>query len=86
MFSKKSFYGHVTDYLIPQSARFAIIPVFILFLGSIANGQVRSVAPIERAGYQRITSYDSLQAFLKEVASTSYIHVEPLTKTRAGRT
>jgi hypothetical protein len=86
MFSKNSFCGHVIDCLIPQRARFATILVLIIFLGSIANAQVRSVAPIERGGYQRITSYDSLQAFLKDVASTSYTHVEPLTKTRAGRT
>lgn len=86
MFSKKSFCDQVTDCLIAQRARFATIQFLIIFLSSIANTQVRFVAPIEHAGYQRITSYDSLQAFLKDIGSTMYVRVEALTKTRAGRT
>jgi hypothetical protein len=47
--------------------------------------QAQIVAPVERAGFQRVTSYDTLQTFLNEVGSTNTIRVETLTKTRSGR-
>ena len=67
--------------------------VFVLFVMTILGGlvggahaQAQFVAPVERSGYQRVTSYDSLQAFLKEVGSTAIVHVEPLAKSKRGRT
>ena len=59
---------------------------FVLILISVVDAQNRFVAPVERSGFTRVTSYDTLQAFLKDVGSTSFIRVEPLTKSRSGRT
>ena len=59
---------------------------FVLVLVAVAGAQDRFVAPVERSGYTRVTSYDTLQTFLKDVGSTAFVHVEPLTKSRKGRT
>ncbi|MCX6143676.1 MAG: DUF2817 domain-containing protein [Ignavibacteriales bacterium] len=64
----------------------ALALCFAWSLVSIAQAQVQYVAPVERSGYQRVTSYDTLQAFLKEVGSTAVVHVEPLAKSKSGRT
>ena len=64
----------------------ALLVLFVASLVGIAQAQVQYVAPVERSGYQRVTSYDTLQAFLKEVGSTSIVHVEPLAKSKSGRT
>jgi len=65
---------------------FALALFFAANLLGIAQAQVQYAAPVERSGYQRVTAYDSLQAFLKEVGSTAIVHVEPLAKSRSGRT
>ena len=65
------------------------LALVLFFAGSIvgvAQPQARYAAPVERSGYQRVTSYDSLQAFLKEVGSTASVHIEPLAESRSGRT
>jgi hypothetical protein len=59
--------------------------LFLLALITVADAQDRSIAPVERSGYTRVTSYDTLQAFLKDVGSAGFIRVEPLTKSRTGR-
>jgi hypothetical protein len=60
--------------------------LFILVLVAGADAQDRFVAPVERGGYTKVTSYDTLQAFLKDIGSRGFVQVEPLTKSRAGRT
>ena len=59
------------------------------FAGScvgVAQSQAQYVAPVERSGFQRVTSYDTLQVFLKEIGSTAIVHVETLAKSKSGRT
>ncbi len=65
---------------------FALALFFAGCIVGVTRAQVHFVAPVERSGYQRVTSYDSLQAFLKEIGSTDIVHVEPLAKSRSGRT
>ncbi|MGA3243199.1 MAG: M14 family zinc carboxypeptidase [Bacteroidota bacterium] len=60
--------------------------LFFLILISLLDAQTRFVAPVERSGFTRVTSYDTLQAFLKNIGSTPFVQVEPLTKSRTGRT
>jgi hypothetical protein len=65
---------------------FVLLLLFASCVVGIAEAQVQYVAPVERSGYQRVTSYDTLQAFLKEVGSTAIVHVQALAKSRSGRT
>jgi hypothetical protein len=59
--------------------------LFLPVLVAIADPQERFVAPVERSGYTRVTSYDTLQAFLNDVGSAGFVRVEPLAKSRKGR-
>ncbi|MCX6133096.1 MAG: M14 family zinc carboxypeptidase [Ignavibacteriales bacterium] len=59
---------------------------FVAIGWSIAGAQVRITAPIERAGFSRATSFDTLQVFLKEIGATRHIQVQPLATTLKGRT
>jgi hypothetical protein len=43
------------------------------------------VAPVERASFTRLTSHDSLEAFLAGLAGTPGMHVEPFATSRNGR-
>ena len=42
-------------------------------------------APVERGGFSRLTSYDSLQAFLADAVRTSGLRSEVIATTRQGR-
>lgn len=86
MFSKGNFCTQIVSSPVAQRTHFARVLLTIACLGGIMNAQVRFVPPIERAGFQRVTSYDSLQAFLKEVGSVARVHIEPLAKSRTGKT
>jgi hypothetical protein len=59
--------------------------IFVVCLIGIAQAQGQYSAPVERSGFQKVTSYDSLQAFLREVGSSAVIRVEPLARTKSGR-
>ena len=58
----------------------------LMLIVSSANAQSRLIAPVERSGYTRVTSYDTLQAFLNDVGSTGLISVEPIARSKQGRT
>ncbi len=47
--------------------------------------QVRWQPPIERSGFTRLTSYDSLQTFLKTIDGSGGLTVAPCALTRGGR-
>ena len=57
---------------------------FLLTLLALADAQDRFVAPVERSAYTRVTSYDTLQAFLKHIGSAGFIRMEPLTRSHQG--
>jgi hypothetical protein len=61
-----------------------LMTVAALILGE-THLRAQILAPVERAGYQRVTSYDTLQTFLREIGSTTVIRIEPLTKSKSGR-
>lgn len=42
-------------------------------------------APVERGGFNSLTSYDSLQSFLGKIAACPGVHVEQMATTRMGR-
>ena len=50
-----------------------------------AGPQTTVLAPVERSGFTTVTSYDSLQAFLREIAQQPSIRVEQIAQTRQGR-
>ena len=50
-----------------------------------AAAQPAVLAPVERNGFTTVTSYDTLQAFLREIAQLPFIHVEQIAQTRQGR-
>ena len=61
-------------------------PFALMLIVSSVNAQSRLIAPVERSGYARVTAYDTLQAFLKDVGSAGTISVEPIATSKQGRT
>lgn len=59
--------------------------LLFLLLAASTKAQERFVAPVERSGYTRVTSHDTLRAFLEAIGSTAFVRVEPLTTSRTGR-
>ena len=86
MSHKCDFIERINDLPINLRDYVVFVLLFVAGLVGIARAQVQYVAPVERAGYQRVTSYDTLQLFLKDVGSTAIVHVEPLAKSKGGRT
>lgn len=68
-----------------RSISFFAVVLAMLVLCPCASSQSPVPAPIERTGFTRTTSYDSLQGFLKGLTSSPNIQVEQLTTTRMGR-
>jgi hypothetical protein len=85
MSHKKKFITLTVGVFTGRQTYFALLFLFASSIVGKAQAQVLHVAPVERSGYQRVTSYDTLQAFLKEVGSTASVRVEPLGKSRSGR-
>lgn len=54
-------------------------------LAGPSDGAGRLQAPVERGGFTRLTSYDTLQAFLADAARLSGLHSEVIATTRQGR-
>jgi hypothetical protein len=69
-----------------RRAIFILMASILGCLSGFLSAQTQFAAPVERIGFQKVTSYDSLQAFLKEVGSSINVRIEPLTKSRSGRT
>ncbi len=62
--------------------------VFVAACGRLSAQEgenVRVLAPVERAGFGSLTSYDSLKAFLRTLAGRSGLEVSTLASTRKGR-
>lgn len=62
----------------------AAVLLFSLFSFSL-SAQQPIVTPLERAGYAHITSYDSLQRFLKQIDALPGMEVERIAMTKQGR-
>jgi hypothetical protein len=58
---------------------------FALIVSVSALSQSRIVAPVERNGFTRITPYDTLQAYLSQLAAVSGVRVETIARTKQGR-
>jgi hypothetical protein len=63
---------------------------FLLLLGAtisytVVVGQTKIIAPVERGGFSHVTSYDSLQEYLKLIASSPGMQVEQIATSRLGR-
>ena len=73
---------------VPHGRRTFLVCVLICAasLVGFAQGKIQYAAPVERSGYHKVTSYDSLQAFLKMVGSSGVVRVEPIARSRSGRT
>jgi len=69
-----------------QRALLVCLLICATSLVGFAQGKVQYAAPVERSSYQRVTSYDSLQAFLKAIGSKGVVRVEPIGMSRSGRT
>ena len=53
--------------------------------GTDGTPRVRVVAPVERADFSRLTSYDSLQAFIRSLNPAGTIKVRAIATSRQGR-
>jgi hypothetical protein len=73
------------DTLMVQSKFTLRLFALVLIFSFSALGQSRIIAPVERNGYTKITSYDTLQAFLSQIATVSGFQIERIALTRQGR-
>jgi hypothetical protein len=65
--------------------RLPLIFASILAVNPAANTHQQIQAPVERSGFLRLTSYDSLQAFLQSLDGNGRVRIEKIATTRQGR-
>lgn len=65
--------------------RFCLLVFLVALIGQQAIGQVESKTPLEQSGFSRVTSYDSLDSFVRSLATMPNMQVSEIATTRQGR-
>ena len=68
-----------------RTCRGVVLPLLLLCSSSISLAQGRIQAPVAREKFTRLTSYDTLQAYLRVLSGLPGIRVERIARTAQGR-